>query len=230
MQSAVIAPDSPAAPGFDPRRPQTPLDRLVGHADLLLRAATRTGLRQRRPSPAADLPDPVLDAAGRRHAAGLMRVNHAGEVCAQALYVGQAVLARNAATREALLEAAGEEGDHLFWCEERLRELSSRPSLLDPLWFGGALAIGAGAAALGDRLSLGFVEETERQVVEHLEGHLERLPAEDGRSRAIVAAMRDDEARHAADAVRRGAQRLPAPVRLLMRAQARLMTTLAYWL
>lgn len=208
-------------------------DRLIVRADMVLRAATRAGLRQQRPTPGAvdadGLPAAQLSAAEQRHAAGLMRVNHTGEVCAQALYVGQAVLARDDATFDALVEAAGEEGDHLFWCEERLAELSARPSRLNPLWFTGAYAIGSAAALLGDRVSLGFVEETENQVVRHLEGHLEALPGADERSRAIVRAMRDDEARHAAEAVARGARPLPKPIRTLMAWQARVMTTVAYW-
>lgn len=204
------------------------LDRLIARADTTLRAATRTGLRQNRATPGAELIDASLPAVDRRHAAGLMRVNHAGEVCAQALYVGQAMLARDESTFQALLAAAGEEGDHLFWCEERLASLGSRPSWLNPLWFGGSYLLGCAAAALGDRLSLGFVEETESQVVRHLEGHLADLPAADLRSRAVVTAMRDDEARHAADARARGAVVLPKFVRAWMGWSARVMTRLAY--
>ncbi len=158
-----------------------------------------------------------------------MRVNHAGEVCAQALYVGQAALARDDTNREALLQAAREEGDHLSWCQQRLGELGSHTSRLDPLWYLGSCAIGMMAAASGDRWSLGFVEETERQVVLHLESHLGRLPDQDLRSRAIVAAMRDDEQRHADDAQIRGAASLPFPVRRAMSWTARLMTTASYW-
>ena len=158
-----------------------------------------------------------------------MRVNHSGEVCAQALYVGQALLARDDATSAALLRAAAEEGDHLCWCEQRLAELGSRASRLNPLWFAGSYLIGVVAAATGDRSSLGFVEETERQVVQHLERHLGQLPAADERSRAIVQAMRADEARHAEHAARSGAMRLPRLVRAGMRASARVMTTVAYW-
>lgn len=206
----------------------SPLDRAVARLDGALRAATLTGLEQRRPSPGAAAPDPPLPAAERRHAAGLMRVNHTGEVCAQALYAGQAALARDDAAAAHLRTAAAEEGDHLHWCRERLAELDSRPSLLNPLWFAGSFAIGLGAAALGDRWSMGFVEETERQVVRHLDGHLAALPEHDARSRAIVQAMRADEARHADAARRRGAGRLPWPLRALMKAQARVMTRVAY--
>jgi ubiquinone biosynthesis monooxygenase Coq7 len=210
------------------------LDRLCQRADSLLRAATRTATRtasrQERRTPGEELPDSPLASAPRRQAAGLMRVNHAGEVCAQALYVSQAALARDESKREAMLQAAREEGDHLYWCEQRLGELGSHASRLDPLWFLGSCAIGMAAAASGDRWSLGFVEETERQVVLHLEGHLGRLPDEDLRSRAIVAAMRDDEQRHADDAQLRGAAPLPSVVRRLMGGTARVMTTLSYWI
>jgi ubiquinone biosynthesis monooxygenase Coq7 len=206
------------------------LDRLLDRVDTALRAGTRTGLRQRRATPGETLPDPPLAARDRRHAGALMRVNHAGEVCAQALYVGQAMLARDAETWSALVGAAAEEGDHLYWCEQRLRELGSRPSYLDGFWFAGSFAIGMAAAAAGDRWSLGFVEETERQVVRHLEGHLARLAAEDIRSRAVVQAMQDDEARHADGAARRGAAPLPRAVKTWMRLNARVMTTVAYWI
>ncbi len=171
-----------------------------------------------------------MSARDRRHAAGLMRVNHTGEVCAQALYVGQASLSRHEATRAALLDAAREEGDHLFWCAERLQELGSVTSRLNAFWFAGSFAIGMTAAAAGDRWSLGFVEETEYQVVRHLEGHLAALPTYDERSRAIVAAMRDDEARHADEAAHQGAARLPVPVRTWMTLNARVMTKVAYWI
>jgi ubiquinone biosynthesis monooxygenase Coq7 len=182
-----------------------------------------------RPNPAGDLEDPVLDADARRHAAGLMRVNHAGEVAAQALYQGHALVARNPEIREHMLEAAAEERSHLAWCEDRLRELDSHPSRLDPLWYAGSFAIGAVAGLAGDRWSLGFVEETEKQVSEHLSGHLEKLPEDDARSRAIVEAMRADEERHGAEAAAAGARALPRPVRELMRAVARVMTRGAYW-
>lgn len=214
----------------DAMRVHSGLDRVLERADSLLRAATRTGARQQRPTPGQELPEPALDNAARRRAAGLMRVNHAGEVCAQALYVSQAALARDEDKREALLQAAREEGDHLYWCEQRLAELHSHTSRLDPLWFVGSCAIGMVAAAVGDRWSLGFVEETERQVVAHLEGHLGRLPEHDLRSRAIVAMMRDDEQRHADDAQLRGAAPLPAAVRGAMGWTARVMTTVSYWM
>ena len=211
-------------------RELSPVDRLIGRVDDVLRVATAADLRQRRDSPAAVIPDAPLAAGDRRRSAGLMRVNHAGEVCAQALYVGQAVLARDDAVAGALMQAAREEGDHLFWCDERLRELDSATSRLNFFWFTGSLAIGMLASAAGDRWSLGFVEETERQVVRHLQSHLDELPQEDARSRAIVEAMRNDEAHHADAAVAAGASALPVLVTKCMSLQARVMTTLAYWI
>ena len=181
-----------------------------------------------RPNPAADL-SADLSSTERRRAAALMRVNHAGEVAAQALYHGQALAARGQETRALLLEAAREESDHLAWCEARLEELGSRTSLLNPLWYAGSFAIGAVAAAFGDETSLGFVGETERQVEGHLNEHLRRLPAGDARSRAILQAMRADEARHGANARSAGAIGLPRAVRALMRQTARVMTGTAYW-
>lgn len=181
-----------------------------------------------RPSPGESAPLPDLDARERRHAAGLMRVNHTGEVCAQALYDGQAALARDPATRAHLQTAAGEETDHLAWCAGRLRELDDRPSLLNPVWYAGSFAIGALAALAGDRWSLGFVVETERQVEAHLGEHLDRLPKADARSRAILAAMRTDEARHADNATARGGARLPFPVPSLMRCASGVMKAVAY--
>jgi 3-demethoxyubiquinol 3-hydroxylase len=176
------------------------------------------------------LPESGLSAAEKRHAAGLMRVNHAGEVAAQGLYRGQATLSRSNRTRDFMRRAANEEGDHLAWCEDRLRELNSRPSLLNPLWYLGSFAMGAAAAALGDELSLGFVTETERQVEGHLASHLDRLPANDQRSRQIVAQMKTDEAAHAQAARAAGAAELPPPIPTLMRYAARVMTSSAYWL
>ena len=181
-----------------------------------------------RPNPAAGTADVVLDDAERRHAAGLMRVNHVGEVCAQALYVGQAAVARDPATRAALLAAAAEETDHLAWCAERLDELESRPSLLNPVWYAGSYAIGALAGLRGDGWNLGFVVETERQVEAHLHEHLEKLPPADLRSRAILEVMKDDEARHADKAEAQGARVLPQPVPTLMAAASNLMKAIAY--
>jgi ubiquinone biosynthesis monooxygenase Coq7 len=206
--------------------PLPSLDAWLSAADNALRALAAPAVARRQPPalPAAtELPE-----TERRHVAGLMRVNHAGEVAAQALYHGQALLARSAETREFLLQAAAEEGDHLAWCEQRLKELGDRTSLLDPIWYAGSFAIGAAAAALSDRLSLGFVTETERQVESHLAGHLEQLPAADARSRRILETMQQDEVGHAQAATQRGALELPLPVRLLMKVTSKIMTTTAY--
>jgi ubiquinone biosynthesis monooxygenase Coq7 len=205
----------------------TRLDRLLGGIERALETvAGRPAAR--RPSPAGTLDEAPLDAPERRHAAGLMRVNHTGEVCAQALYDGQAALARTEETRAHLLHAASEETDHLAWCAERLRELDSRPSLFNPLWYAGSYAIGAAAALIGDPLSLGFVVETERQVEAHLEQHLQKLPPQDDRSRAILAQMQTDEARHAASAKARGGIDLPFPLPGLMHLSSLVMKTVAY--
>lgn len=181
-----------------------------------------------RASPAGELAEPPMEPTERRHAAGLMRINHTGEVCAQALYDGQAALARSAETREHLLHAAGEETDHLAWCAERLQQLDSRPSLLNPLWYAGSYAIGAAAALAGDPVSLGFVVETERQVEAHLAEHLEQLPAQDERSRAVLTQMQSDEIRHAQAAQQRGGIELPFPLPQLMHLSSMVMKTVAY--
>ncbi len=158
-----------------------------------------------------------------------MRVNHAGEVAAQALYKGHATVARDASIEQQMQEAAAEEFDHLAWCEQRIRELGEEPSKLSPVWYAGAYAIGAVSGILGDKWSLGFIAETERQVIEHLESHLDGLPADDARSRAIVEQMRDEEAEHGQNAIDAGAADLPAPVKRLMRLTAKVMTRTAYW-
>jgi ubiquinone biosynthesis monooxygenase Coq7 len=212
---------------MDPRV-ASPLDRLLELADTGLRASFGRPASSR-PTPGSPTTAPV-DPGRRRHAAALMRVNHAGEIAAQGLYQGQALTARTAETREALRRAADEEGDHLAWCRHRLDELGSRPSLLDPLWYAGSVAIGALAGLAGDRVSLGFMAETERQVEGHLAGHLERLPANDARSRAIVEQMQADEIGHGRAAVAAGAAALPEPVPRLMRLTARFMTGTAYWI
>jgi len=211
-----------------PPLPPLTIDGLLTAADNALRALFAPARAHRRPP---DLPEAVpLSGTDRRRVAGLMRVDHAGEVAAQALYHGQALLARDAQTRDFLLKAAREEGDHLAWCEQRLHELGDRTSLLNPLWYAGSFAIGVAAAAVSDRLSLGFVTETERQVEGHLASHLERLPVDDQRSRRILETMQDDEAGHAEAALAAGAVELPRPVRSLMRMTSKLMTGTAYWL
>ncbi len=203
------------------------LDSVLKVADETLRTlfAPAHGVRQP-PLP----PDAALTEAEKRHAAGLMRVNHAGEIAAQGLYRGQAVMSRSETTRDFMRRAASEEGDHLAWCESRLQELDSRPSRLNPIWYLGSFVIGATAAVFGDRLSLGFVTETERQVEGHLASHLDRLPANDQRSRHIVELMKSDEAAHAQAARARGAKSLPGPIPTLMRVAARVMTGTAYWI
>lgn len=203
------------------------LDPMIGALDRALRALFAPAHCER-PVPGSTPATPLSDAE-RRHAAALMRVNHSGEVAAQALYYGQAFAARAGSTHDLLEKAAREETDHLAWCETRLKELGSRPSLLNPLWYLGSFAIGVLAGSLGDRASLGFVAETERQVEGHLDSHLARLPAADARSRAIVSAMRADEVAHGERALAAGGQALPAPVRTLMRCAAGVMTGTAYW-
>ncbi len=204
------------------------LDQIIAELERSLGAVFEPEPVATRASPAREIARSTLDDADRRHSAGLMRVNHVGEVCAQALYFGQAFVARDASTREHMLAAASEETDHLAWCGQRLRELDSRPSLLNPLWYGGAWTIGAVAGLLGDPVSLGFVVETERQVEAHLDGHLQKLPEHDAASRAIVSQMKVDEARHADQAEAAGGVALPAPVTALMRAAAHVMRAVAY--
>lgn len=202
-------------------------DTLILEFDLALRTVAGVH-RASRPSPAASVPESDLDAVQRDDAAAMMRVNHVGEICAQALYQGQALTARNPQVGETLKQAAIEEEDHLAWCAGRIRELGGRTSFLAPVWYAGAFAMGAAAGAAGDRWNLAFLAETERQVEAHLDGHLARLPEQDARTRVVVGAMRADEARHRETALGLGAAEMPAPVRDLMRAAAKIMTTVAY--
>lgn len=202
-------------------------DRAITEFDRALRAVAGVH-RPGRPSPALARPENELSDSERGHAAALMRVNHVGEVCAQALYQGQALAARDPQNRRALEKAAAEEQDHLAWSAERIRELGGRPSMLNPLWYAGSLAMGAAAGALGDRWSLAFLAETELQVQEHLAGHLDELSPVDERTRAVVEQMRVEEGQHRATALALGAAELPAPARLAMRAMARVMTAVAY--
>jgi ubiquinone biosynthesis monooxygenase Coq7 len=207
--------------------PRTLADQLVIAADRGLRAMFAPASSAR---PTPGLPGSLPSGAQRRQAAGLMRVNHAGEMAAQGLYHGQSLVARGSAVR-ALLEKAGrEETDHLAWCEQRLRELQDHPSRLGPLWYAGSFAIGLAAGLASDRLSLGFVAETERQVERHLDSHLEQLPGDDARSRAILEQMRADEKAHGELAQLAGGTGLPAPVRKLMQVTARVMTATARWI
>jgi len=180
------------------------------------------------PAPMASEGQEDLSPAERRHAAGLMRVNHVGEICAQALYRGQAMFCEDDSIRTVLHQAAAEEVDHLVWCRERIEELGSRPSLLNPLWYLGSLTLGAAASRAGIPRNLGFMAETERQVEQHLDGHLEKLPLHDTRSRQIVQQMRDDEIQHRTTAENHGAVPLPRPVKLAMRLMSKVMTTTAY--
>ncbi len=210
-----------------PTTPPLPIDRLLATADASLRTLFATP-RARRPCPTLAQDADALTLAERSEAGALMRVNHVGEVCAQALYTAQALATRNETLRAHFIQASAEETDHLAWTRQRLDELGSRPSLLNPLWYAGAFGLGLLAGRLGDRVSLGFVVETEKQVEAHLEGHMQRLPAADHASRAIVAQMKDDEARHAREAQSAGALGLPSPVRALMRAAAKVMTTVAH--
>lgn len=212
---------------MSPLRLHTPLDHFLIETQRALETVFGNPPAHR-PNPAGDTPEVELDAGERRHAAGLMRINHVGEVCAQGLYFGQAAVARDDATRAHLLEAAQEETDHLAWCADRLRELDSRPSLFNPLWYAGSYALGAAAGLRGDGWSLGFVVETEHQVEAHLDEHLETLPEADLRSREILKVMKADEARHAEHAEHAGARVLPPPIPGLMAAASRFMKAVAY--
>lgn len=206
----------------------SPFDLLVDHADRVLRTVAGASPGHR-PSPANELArDEVLTEDDRRHAAGLMRVNHTGEVCAQALYAGQALTARDPAVRRAMAESAKEEEDHLAWCAERLDELHDRPSYLNPLFYGASFVMGAAAGLIGDKVSLGFVHATEDRVVAHLDEHAEHLPEQDLRSRAIIERMREDEARHGETALEVGGVEFPAPVRQAMALLSKLMTETTY--
>lgn len=208
----------------------TPLDRLLIEVEHALRTScTSSAEAATRPNPAAQQPAGELDAKARTLAARLMRINHAGEVAAQALYRGQACTATSDATRVGMAESANEEIDHLAWCEQRLQELDSQASRLDPLWYAGSFAIGAAAGLAGDKFSLGFIAETEHQVAEHLDRHLQRLPADDARSHAILEQMKTDEIHHGDKASRAGGIAMPLPVRMLMRLTSKVMTETAYW-
>jgi 3-demethoxyubiquinol 3-hydroxylase len=207
------------------------LDELIGEFDRGLRSITGvTRMSRPVPQPQVVADDSEMTVAEQGHAAGLMRVNHVGEVCAQALYQAQKLATRSERLKQTFDHAAREEEDHLAWTAQRLRELQSRPSLLNPLWYVGSLAVGFAAGRFGDRVSLGFMAETERQVEQHLDGHLDRLPAADHASRAIVEQMRADEIAHARNASDAGGVELPAPVPALMRMAARVMTRTAYYI
>ena len=203
-------------------------DRLITEADKALRTIAPGAMQGTRPNPAHEHSEAPLSETERRHMAGLMRINHTGEVCAQALYQGQALTARLPHVRAEMEQAAREEEDHLAWCEERVRELGSHTSLLNPLWYAMSFGIGAAAGAAGDKWSLGFVAETENQVCAHLQGHLGSAPAQDARSRAILDQMHDDEEKHMKMAQAAGAAELPPPIKGIMGLTSKVMTTLTY--
>jgi ubiquinone biosynthesis monooxygenase Coq7 len=211
------------------KRKLTPLDRILASAGNALRTVATPAGRSARANPAANIIDAELNDSQKRHAAGLMRINHAGEVAAQALYRGHATVARDKDIEGQMQHAADEEFDHLAWCEQRIHELGEDVSKLSPVWYAGAYAIGAASGILGDKWSLGFIAETERQVCAHLDSHLDSLPPEDVKSRAIVEQMRDEEEEHGENAINAGAADLPAPVKHLMRMTAKVMTKTAYW-
>jgi len=205
------------------------LDQLIMGFDRALRTVFANATTVR-PVPGGGLPEGDLTEEDRKRAASLMRVNHCGEICAQALYQGQAMMSKDEGVKKALERAAQEETEHLAWTERRIAELGGRKSLLNPLWYGGSLAIGVLAARFGEGVNLGFLAETERQVERHLKSHLDRLPAQDLRSREIVSQMKEDELAHAETALALGAVELPAPVKVAMKASSRVMTGVAYWI
>ena len=203
------------------------IDDIVIGLDRALRTVAAEPIAERA-NPGGSIDDAVLDDGERQHAAGLMRVNHTGEICAQGLYEGQALTAKDEATRLALLNAAQEETDHLAWCQDRLNELDAKPSLLNPLFYAASYAMGAVTGLMGDKVSLGFVEATEDQVCRHLETHMESLPEQDQRSRAIISQMHEDEERHGAEAMKQGGAEFPQPVKNLMTLVSKVMTETTY--
>jgi ubiquinone biosynthesis monooxygenase Coq7 len=204
------------------------IDRVITELDSAVRTVTSKGNQAARPSPSEGHTEAELSAQERSHVAGLMRVNHTGEVCAQALYQGQALTARLPEVREEMQQASEEEIDHLVWCEERLRELDSRTSVLNPAWYGLSFAMGAIAGAIGDRISLGFVAATEERVCRHLKDHLKQLPEDDRKSRLILQQMLEDEERHGKNAIAAGGTDFPGPVKEAMTAVSKLMTESSY--
>ncbi|WP_394237618.1 2-polyprenyl-3-methyl-6-methoxy-1,4-benzoquinone monooxygenase [Pseudomonas anguilliseptica] len=206
----------------------SPVDRLLLQADAALRTLLPFSGQPTRPSPAIVQPEAELDEQQAQHIAGLMRINHTGEVCAQALYQGQALTAKLPQVRQAMEHAADEEIDHLAWCEQRIRQLGSQPSILNPLFYGLSFGVGAAAGLISDKVSLGFVAATEDQVVKHLDDHLQQIPLEDQKSRAILEQMRVDEEQHACNALDAGGLRFPAPVKFGMSLLAKVMTSTTY--
>lgn len=210
-------------------RDYSPLDHIIMNLDQAVRTLAGQPLVSGRPDPADACDEAPLSEAEKNESLRLMRVNHSGEVAAQALYQGQALTARLDTVRGRMEQAAQEENDHLEWCERRVEALGGHLSYLNPLWYLGSFAIGAGAGALGDKWSLGFVAETEKQVIDHLDEHLQRISENDGKSRAVLEQMKSDEAHHGAVAKAAGGAELPAPIKQLMRLTSRLMTRTAYW-
>ena len=208
-------------------REQTFIDRMIAHADQALRTVFGEPVGSGRENPAEPLAENALSTTEKAKSIRLMRVDHAGEVCAQALYQGQALTARQQQTRQQLKQAAIEENDHLAWCRQRIHELGGHTSLLNPIWYGGSLAIGAVSGLMGDKWSLGFLAETENQVVKHLQGHLQQLPAADEKSHAILEHMKSDEAKHKSSALNAGGAPLPEPVKKTMTLVSRVMTSTA---
>ncbi len=205
------------------------IDKCLGVADNALRTLFGGYQITERTNPSKNIEEADLSQQEKKHAAGLMRINHCGEVCAQALYQGQALTAKLPEVREKMEQAAAEENDHLQWCSDRLDQLDSRTSLFNPLWYAGSFSIGAVAGLLGDKWSLGFVAETEHQVVRHLESHLEQLPESDLKSREVIQQMKEDELHHATIALEAGGAELPAPVKFMMKGMAKVMTKSVYW-
>jgi len=204
------------------------LDKIIQHADQSLRTVTGSLTQSHRATPARDLKETPLTNTEKKHAASLMRINHTGEVCAQALYSGQATVAKSKQIKQELQHCADEETDHLFWCQQRVRELNSHVSYLNPLWFGGSFMLGVAAGLAGDKWNLGFLAETEYQVEAHLARHLDKLPTADEKSRKIVEQMREDELQHAKTAEKYGAAELPGPLKNLMKMVSKIMTTTVY--
>ena len=212
------------------QRSYTVIDNLLTAFDQGLRVLMNNTPAASRQNPAKEMPETNLSTYERKHSISLLRVDHAGEICAQALYQGQALGARESSIIDKLKQAAKEENDHLKWCHERISELQGRVSYLNPLWYGGAFSLGLIAGAIGDRWSLGFLAETEWQVVEHLNNHLQEVSVDDKKSQAILRTLRDDEQHHATVAEQIGAHELPYPIKLLMRVMSKVMTTTAYWI
>lgn len=217
--------------GCDDMRNYTLIDQLCLKADTLLRTLTGQMLPENnlRETPAKDMAEPELSQTEKKHVAGLMRINYAGEVCAQALYQGQALTTKNLQLKQTLTQAGLEEQDHLYWCQHRIQDLNNHVSLLNPLWYGGSFILGMIAGRCGDQWNLGFLAETEHQVTEHLNDHLTKLPQQDDKTKAVLMKMRDEEAQHAAVAEQEGAAPLPSVIQTAMRFTAKIMTKTAYW-